>query len=87
MSVCLKSTDEIYLEVDRIRLDVKSLYDIHETCEWRVHVVLTNNALLEPFENATSVLPSAKVNLHVQVSSARFNRFAFVKSHVFEMGK
>jgi GR25 family glycosyltransferase involved in LPS biosynthesis len=87
MSVRLRSADEIYLEVDRIRLDVKSLCDIHETCEWKIHVVLTNNTLLKPFENAASVLPSAKVNLQVQVSSARFNKFAFVKSHVFEMGK
>jgi GR25 family glycosyltransferase involved in LPS biosynthesis len=83
----MKNEREITADIHRLRLDVEALSVWHPDSKWVVNTVLTNHTL-KPYLDSlvVNVLPN-HVDLRVQVSEKRFNKFRLVKSMLDELSK
>jgi hypothetical protein len=83
-NVKVDSTEGMMDDLIRIRQDVQ-VCKMHQRCEWEINVVFNNSTLQSAFQEASSDLPS-NVHFSLQISSERFNKFAFLRQHVQKMG-
>eukprot|EP00934_Nitzschia_sp_Nitz4_P005387 Nitzschia sp. Nitz4//scaffold210_size37948//3826//5925//NITZ4_007686-RA/size37948-processed-gene-0.46-mRNA-1//-1//CDS//3329541918//5377//frame0 len=86
MSVRIDTMDDLNTELRWIQLDNEVLMAAHESCQWEVNVVLTDNSLMAPF-NATSMSLPSNIHFQVRVSPEPFNKFAYLRDLVGEMPK
>ena len=75
----LKDETSIVEEIQRLRLDIEVISKLHPHSRWFINVVLVDKKLKTFFDEKKSDLPSACVDLHVQINDKRFNKFLFVK--------
>jgi GR25 family glycosyltransferase involved in LPS biosynthesis len=83
-SLRLKTEDSITTEVARLIEDAGALSVWHANCTWVVNTVLVKSSLKKFLEDATMDLPH-NINLRVQISDERFNKWTVMGSLASEM--
>jgi hypothetical protein len=75
----LKDETSIVEEIQRLRLDIEVISNLHPHSRWFINIVLVHKELNAFFDEKKSDLLSTFVDLHVQINDKRFNKFVFVK--------
>lgn len=83
MSVRIQSIDEMSIELQRLRQDHAALCSLYQStaCDWSINLVLTKEELRDAWNQRTNeevhLFPDS-VKFHIDVTTERFNKFAFV---------
>ena len=87
MSIRISDAKQIGEELCNLDADIRSLAHFNPRSKWFVKVVLTHFDLVDLFRQSLSKLQDAHVQLQVELSNERFNKFTLVREKLDAISK